>query len=70
MDTSDLKAALRVAQSACQTAEKEAVYAQHRNDGDIDAGEVENAAAAEYNIATALSLLDTALRYCDGKAES
>jgi hypothetical protein len=62
MNTSDLKAAIRVAQSACQTAEKEAVYAQHtlaENDDDVEA-----AAAAEYNISTALSLLDIAMRQC------
>ncbi len=67
MDASDLKAAIRVAQSACQTAEKEAVYAQHRNAEDAE--EMQDAAAVEYNVATALSLLDTALRHCE-KAES
>ena len=67
MDTSDLKSAIRVAQSACRTAEKEAVYAQRRLAEDSD--EVAAAEGAEYNLATALSLLDTAMRYCE-KAES
>lgn len=67
MDTSDLKAAIRVAQSACRTAEKEAVYAQHSLAENDD--EIESAAGAEYNLATALSLLNTAMRFCE-RAES
>ena len=63
MDTSDLKAAIRVAQSACQTAEKEAVYAQHALAESAD--DVEAGAVAEYNISTALSLLDIAMRQCE-----
>ena len=63
MDTSDLKAAIRVAQSACQSAEKEAVYAQRRLAEDSD--EVEAASCAESAVSQALAYLDAALRYCD-----
>ena len=63
MDTSDLRAAIRVAQSACRSAEKEAVYAQHALAEDSD--EVEAASCAESAVSQALAYLDAAMRYCD-----
>jgi hypothetical protein len=63
MDTSDLKSAIRVAQSACRTAEKEAVYAQRRLAEDSD--EVDAASCAESAVSQALAYLDAALRYCE-----
>lgn len=63
MDTSDLRAAIRVAQSACRTARKEASFAEHalsENDH-----EKTYTGLIEATIHTALSYLEAAADDCD-----
>lgn len=63
MDTSDLRASIRVAQSACRTARKEASFAEHA----LSENESEKAYAGlvEDSIHTALSYLEAAADECD-----